>query len=208
MIGTKLCSPWTTPQRLTSKTQRQSSSVWSRIRLNVETPALLHSTSTRPNRASVPAANRSTAAASATFTSIASASPPDARMPAATASASARVEVGHHDRRTGGRERLGQGPPDAAGGAGHHRHLARADHLESCVRVSVVCCYPSCLHPPCAPSRHGTRTHLPTTPPWAMRSSALLSSSNGISAVTALRSRPSSTSMARLAWMASSSWRA
>ena len=30
MMGRKLCSPWTTPQRLTSKTQRQSSRVWSR----------------------------------------------------------------------------------------------------------------------------------------------------------------------------------
>src|SRR6266540_3740869 len=61
MTGTKLCSPWTTPHTLTSKTQRQSSSVWSRSRLNVDTPALLHNTSTRPNRSSVVAASPSTA---------------------------------------------------------------------------------------------------------------------------------------------------
>ena len=59
-----MCNPWTTPHRLTSKTHRQSSSVWSRSRLNVDTPALLHSTSTRPNRSSVVAASASTAAAS------------------------------------------------------------------------------------------------------------------------------------------------
>src|SRR5580704_7244281 len=64
MIGTKVCTPCTTPQKLTPTTHRQSSRVWSLIRLNVETPALLHNTSTRPNRSSVVAASRSTSAAS------------------------------------------------------------------------------------------------------------------------------------------------
>src|SRR6266511_573032 len=89
MTGTKLCSPWTTPHTLTSKTQRQSSSVWSRSRLNVDTPALLHNTSTRPNRSSVVAASPSTAAAPETSTVTAAASPPVAWMPDATTSASA-----------------------------------------------------------------------------------------------------------------------
>ncbi len=87
MIGRNVWMPCTTPQKFTSTTHRQSSRVWSLIRLNVETPALLHNTSTRPNRSSVVAASRSTAATSATSAVTASASPPVARMPAATASA-------------------------------------------------------------------------------------------------------------------------
>jgi hypothetical protein len=80
--------PVMTPHRLTSNTQCQSSRVWSCSRLNMDTPALLHRTSTRLNRSSVDAASWSSAAASETSTVSATAEPPAARMPVATLSAS------------------------------------------------------------------------------------------------------------------------
>ena len=116
MIGTKRLHAVHHAPEVDADHPRQSSRVWSRNRLKVETPALLHSTSTRPKRSSVVAASRSTAAASDDVDGDRLAPRrPSARIPPATASASAAVEVGDHDRRALGGERLGQRAADAAG---------------------------------------------------------------------------------------------
>ena len=60
--------------------------------------------------------------------STASASPPAPRQPIRDRLGFATVEVGEHDRRPGGDERLGEGAADAARRAGHYRDPPGADH--------------------------------------------------------------------------------
>ena len=129
MMGRKLCKPWTTPHRLTSKTHRQSSSVWSRNKLNVDTPALLHSTSTRPNRSSVVAAklvDRAGIGDVDTDGLCFGAVRADARRHSLGCLL---VEVGDDDRGARSRERFGEPVSDAARRAGHHRDPSRPDHV-------------------------------------------------------------------------------
>ena len=129
MIGRKVCTPWITPHRLTPKTHRQSSSVWSWIRLNVETPALLHSTSTRPNRSSVVAASSLDGAGVGHVDRDGFGLAPGRADPRRDRLGLVAVEVGDDDRRTRRGERLGEGAADAARRAGHHRDPPGADHI-------------------------------------------------------------------------------
>ena len=115
--------PWTTPQRLTWTTQRQSSRVWSAIWLKVETPALLHSTSTRPNRSIVAAASRvDRRPRRRRRPRTASASPPASTDAAATAAASSPSRSATTTAEPSAANRSASARPMPLAAAGHHRH--------------------------------------------------------------------------------------
>ena len=128
-IGRKLWMPWTTPQRLTCTTQRQSSRVWSAIWLKVDTPALLHSTSTRPNRSIVDGREPGDIGRVADVDPHRLGLAARSRMPAATTAAASPSRSATTTAEPSATNRSASARPMPLAATGHHGDPARSDHV-------------------------------------------------------------------------------
>ena len=122
--GRKLRTPCTTPQRFTPTTHSHDSIGPNHALDFVATPALLQTTSTRPNRSTAASASACTDAASLTSVVTARVATPLAATRSAAARQPGLVDVGQDDVEATVSERSGQGQPDPAGRTGDRGDLA------------------------------------------------------------------------------------
>ena len=123
--GRNARTPCTTPQKLTPITHSHDSMPPNHGSPPPATPALLHSTLTCPKRSSVWVASASTCSRLLTSVSTASVSTPVAAIRCSAASSASGLDVGEHERATGGGERVGEREADAARRAGDDRDRCR-----------------------------------------------------------------------------------
>ncbi len=125
--GTNARMPWRMPHRLAPSTNSKSATGRSQMSPPTNTPALLQSTWTWPQRSKTASARASTSPARLTSQTSATESGAgwwDRRSGGGLGERPA-VEIGHRHLHPLPGEREGQGPPDPAAGSGHHRGLSR-----------------------------------------------------------------------------------